>query len=62
MSAMVAYFDLMKRFPDDCYAVVVAGRRGPVGNSKKTAMARFIKSGLIASAKEHNSRRSHAAR
>lgn len=40
-----------KRFPDGCYAVVDGRRRGPCGHDKKTALARFLKSGFIAPAR-----------
>jgi hypothetical protein len=40
-----------KRYPDGCYAVVIGKRRGPCGHDKPTAKARYIKSGLIGSAK-----------
>jgi hypothetical protein len=37
-----------KRYKDGCYAVVVGNYRGPCGHDKKTALARYRKSGLIA--------------
>lgn len=40
-----------KRYPDRCYAVVRGKRRGPCGHDKVTALARFRRSGLIASAR-----------
>jgi len=41
-----------RRYPDGCYAVIVGNRRGPCGNSKRTALARYLKSGLIAAARD----------
>jgi len=41
----------IKRYPDGCYAVVKQGRRGPCGHDKRTAIERYLRSGLIASAK-----------
>lgn len=38
----------LKRYPDRCYAVVRSNRRGPCGHDKKTAIARYRRSGLIA--------------
>ena len=35
-----------KRYPDGCYAVV---GRGPCGNSRRTALRRYLRSGLIGS-------------
>jgi hypothetical protein len=40
-----------KRYPDRCYAVVIGNRRGPCGHDKRTALARYLHSGLIASAR-----------
>lgn len=48
MHAMGSY--KIKRFPDNCYAVVRGSRRGPVGPDRRRAIGRFIGSGLIASA------------
>lgn len=36
------------RYPDGCYAVVCGRRRGPQKHSRKLAIARFRKVGLIA--------------
>ena len=41
-------FATFRRYPDRCYAVVIGRRRGPCGNSRRTAFARFMRSGLIA--------------
>lgn len=38
----------VKRYPDNCYAVVRGNRRGPVGPDRRRAVARYRKSGLIA--------------
>lgn len=44
----------IRRFcSDGCYAVVIGRRRGPIGHDKKTALARYMKSGLIAPAGRH---------
>jgi hypothetical protein len=40
-----------RRYPDGCYAVVIGKLRGPCGNSKRRALARYLHSGLIASAR-----------
>jgi hypothetical protein len=40
-----------KRYPDGCYAVIRGKRRGPCGHDKPTALARYRRSGLIASAR-----------
>lgn len=37
-----------KRYEDRCYAVIKGNRRGPCGHSKKTALERYLRSGLIA--------------
>lgn len=37
-----------KRYPDGCYAVVRGNRRGPCAHDKPTALARYLRSGLIA--------------
>ncbi len=37
-----------KRYPDGCYAVIVGSRRGPCAHSKREALARYNRSGLIA--------------
>ena len=37
-----------RRYPDGCVAVIVGKRRGPCGNSRITALKRYIRSGLIA--------------
>lgn len=36
-----------KRHKDRCYFVVIGKRRGPCAHSKKLALKRFKKSGLI---------------
>lgn len=41
----------LKRYPDRCYAVVRGRRRGPCGHDKRTARARYLRSGLVASAR-----------
>lgn len=39
-----------RRYPDGCYAVVMGRRRGPCAHSCVVALARYRRSGLIASA------------
>jgi hypothetical protein len=38
----------LKRYPDNCYAVVRGNRRGPCGHDRPTARERYKNSGLIA--------------
>lgn len=38
-----------KRYLDGCYAVVIGRKRGPCAHSKPEALARYQRSGLIAS-------------
>lgn len=32
-----------RRYPDGCYAVILGSRRGPVGNSRRRALARYLR-------------------
>lgn len=41
------WFTHFRRFPDGCYAVVEGGLRGPCANSRRTALDRYRRSGLI---------------
>lgn len=43
--------NMIKRYPDGCYAVVIGTKRGPCGHDKSTAYKRYLRSGLIASAR-----------
>ena len=52
----------LTKYPDNCYAVQVGRRRGPVEHDKPTAIARFRKSGLIASASTDKRETSQARR
>lgn len=38
----------IKRYSDNCYAVIRGNRRGPCGHDRPTARLRYRRSGLIA--------------